>query len=242
MTNDGDVEALSRQTPGFTGADIAAICNEASIVAMMADKRAIDMACIEEAIDKKVFQGNRSKRKQYERDREIVAYHESGHAVMSWLLGEPIARASIQSTVSGVGGAVFNEDKESLFQTKKDFENRVMILYAGRASESIKFQDGNVTVGAGNDITQATHVLQQYIERVGFDDQFGLLDVSVLAREHLVDAKVTTERMSEMSREIYGKCRSMLEQNYGKVEILAKRLLEDETLSGAAISKLMGSA
>lgn len=240
VSDDVDIESLSRTVSGFTGADIAAICNEASIVAMMADKKAIDMACIEEAIDKKVFKGNRSKRKQYERDREIVAYHESGHAVMSWLLGEPITRASIQSTVSGVGGAVFNADKDTLFSTKKDFENRLMILYAGRASESIKF--GDVTTGASNDITQATNILLEYIEKVGFDDQSGLLDVSVLSREHLVDAGATSRRMADMSKEIYGRCRGMLEQNYDKVERLAKRLLEDETLAGNAIESLMEGA
>lgn len=240
VSDDVDIESLSRTVSGFTGADIAAICNEASIVAMMADKKAIDMACIEEAIDKKVFKGNRSKRKQYERDREIVAYHESGHAVMSWLLGEPITRASIQSTVSGVGGAVFNADKDTLFSTKKDFENRLMILYAGRASESIKF--GDVTTGASNDITQATNILLEYIEKVGFDDQSGLLDVSVLSREHLVDAGATSRRMADMSKEIYGRCRGMLEQNYDKVERLAKRLLEDETLAGNAIESLMEEA
>lgn len=240
VSDDVDIESLSRTVSGFTGADIAAICNEASIVAMMADKKAIDMACIEEAIDKKVFKGNRSKRKQYERDREIVAYHESGHAVMSWLLGEPITRASIQSTVSGVGGAVFNADKDTLFSTKKDFENRLMILYAGRASESIKF--GDVTTGASNDITQATNILLEYIEKVGFDDQSGLLDVSVLSREHLVDAGATSRRMADMSKEIYGRCRGMLGQNYDKVERLAKRLLEDETLAGNAIESLMEGA
>lgn len=237
VSDDVDVEALSRQVPGFTGADIAAICNEASIVAMMADKKAIDTACIEEAIDKKVFKGNRSKRRQYERDREIVAYHESGHAVMSWLLGEPITRASIQSTVSGVGGAVFNADKDTLFSTKKDFENRLMIAYAGRASEAIKF--GDVTTGASNDITQATNILLTYIERVGFDEQSGLLDISVLSREHLVDAGTTSKRMMALSTEIYGKCRDQLERHYDKVERLARRLLQDETLGGEAIETLM---
>ena len=97
---------------------------------------------------------------------------------MSYLLGEPIARASIQSTVSGVGGVVFNEEKESVFQTRKEFEDRVMICYAGRASEEIKFED--ITTGASNDITQATALMMQYVETFGFDRQFGLLDISVL--------------------------------------------------------------
>ena len=85
---------------------------------------------------------------------------------MTWLLGEPISRASIQSTTSGVGGAVFGGDRESQFMTATDFRNQVMIAYAGRASEKIKF--GDETTGASNDITQATGLLKQYVERFGF--------------------------------------------------------------------------
>ena len=214
-------------------------CNEASIIAMMQDKNAIDMACIEEAIDKKVFHGNRSKKKQYEEDRRIVAYHESGHAVMSWLLGEPISRASILSTVSGVGGAVFNADKETLFSTDKDFRRKLLILYAGRASEKIKFQD--VTTGASNDITQATNLMVEYIERMGFDSSFGLLDIGVLNRGHMVDAREITQRMIKMSQDSYAKCVSIMEEHYDKVECLAQALLDKETLSGDAILSLLGS-
>lgn len=235
-SEDIDIENISKQVAGFTGADIAAICNEASIIAIMNNKEAIDRDCIEEAIDKKVFKGNRSKKEQYFEDKKIVAYHESGHAVMSYLLNEPIARASIQSTVSGVGGVVFNEDKDSVFQTKADFENRVIIAYAGRASEEIKFK--NVTTGASNDITQATEVMTAYVEKFGFDDDFGLLDVGVLSKEHLVDSAEITKIISNMSKTLYDRCKKMLLDNYELVELLANKLLEVETLNGDEISKL----
>lgn len=234
-----DLDSLSRQVAGFTGADIAMICNEASIVAVMRDKDAIDRDCIEEAIDKKVFKGNRSKRESHTKDRDIVAYHESGHAVMSWILGEPIARASIQSTVSGVGGVVFNEDKDTVLRTEQDLRNSVLIAYAGHASEEIKFN--TVTVGASNDITKATEIMLQYVERLGFDKEFGLLDVSVLGREHLMDGSDTVKKLSKMSKEIYEECKSKLQENYDKVERLAQRLLEIETLSGEEIEAIMKS-
>ena len=108
-----DLAALSRQTPGFTGADIAAVCNEAGIVAAMTGKSAVDMASIEEAIDKKVFRGSRSKREQYEKDKIRVAWHEAGHALVTWILNQPITRASIQPTTSGVGGAVIGADPDT---------------------------------------------------------------------------------------------------------------------------------
>lgn len=237
-TDDINVENLSRQTSGFSGADIEAVCNEASIIAMMAGKKAIDHACVEEAIDKKIFKGNRSKKEEYLEDKKIVAYHEAGHAVMNYLLGEPIARASIQSTVSGVGGVVFSEDKDSVFMTNKDFENRILICYAGRASEEIKY-DHVVTTGASNDITQATKVMTQYIEHYGFDKEFGMLDVSVLSTEHLVDSGEITKKLSKMSRDLYIKCLDMLKENYRLVEAIAEALLEEETLSGEQITSII---
>ena len=239
ISKDLDTENLSKQTTGFTGADIAAICNEASIVAIMNGKDEIDRDCIEEAIDKKIFKGNRSKKEKYEKDKTIVAYHEAGHAVMSYLLNEPIARASIQSTVSGVGGAVFNEDKESLFKTKEDFENEILICYAGRASEEIKFDVP--TTGASNDITQATTYMVQYIERLGFDSDYGLLDISVLNTTHLIDSGDLTKRLSAMSNELYKKCKTTLKENYSMVEKLATKLLEVETLSGKEIEELFNT-
>ena len=234
-----DTENLSKQTSGFTGADIAAVCNEASIVAIMNDKEAIDKACIEEAIDKKVFKGNRSKKNKFEKDKQIIAYHEAGHAVMSYLLNEPIARASIQSTTSGVGGAVTPEDKENLLQTKEDFENQIKIFYAGRASEEIKFD--SVTTGASNDITNATTIMMKYIEKLGFDADFGLLDMGVLAKNHLLNSKEIAERMGEMSKRLFANCKQDLMTNYELVEKLATKLLEVETLSGKEIEELFNN-
>lgn len=236
VSDEVDTENLSKQVSGFTGADIATICNEASIIAVMNGKECIDRDCIEEAIDKKIFKGNRSKKQRYEEDKKIVAYHEAGHAVMSYLLGEPIARASIQSTVSGIGGAVFNEDKESMLQTKTDYENKVLICYAGRVSEELKFN--SITTGASNDITQATAIMMQYVERLGFDSDFGLLDVSVLSKEHLINSREITDRLSKMSKELYNECKSKLSENYNLVEKLAQKLLETETLSGSEIETL----
>lgn len=233
-----DTENLSKQVSGFTGADIATICNEASIVAVMNNKEAIDESCIEEAIDKKVFKGNRAKKNHFIKDREIVAYHEAGHAIMSYLLGEPIARASIQSTVSGVGGAVFNSDKDDgLLKTKEDFENRICICYAGRASEEIKFN--SITTGASNDITQATEIMTSYIEQLGFDSDFGLVDATILNNNRLIDNSEITKRISEMSKQLYKKCKTELKDNYNLVESLAQKLLEHETLSGSEINELL---
>lgn len=237
LAPDLDIENLARQTPGFTGADIAAICNEAGMIAVMTKKDTVDMACLEEAIDKKVFMGSRSKREQFKRDRHIVAFHEAGHAVMTWLLGEPISRASIQSTTSGVGGAVFGGDRESQFMTATDFRNQVMIAYAGRASEKIKF--GDETTGASNDITQATGLLKQYVERFGFDKEMGMLDLSLLAKDRLVSAADTIKVLRRLSNELYTECTKLLKDNYRYVDVLAECLLSEESLAGPRIEHIL---
>lgn len=237
VSEDIDVENFSKQVSGFTGADIAMICNEASIIAVMHNKEVIDNACVEEAIDKKVFKGNRSKNKKHESDRNVIAYHESGHAIVSYLLGVPIARVSILSTISGVGGAVFNQDRDTLLHTENDLKNRIMIAYGGRASEVIKFQDA--TEGASNDITQATQILVQYVERLGFDKSFGLLDVSVLTKEHLVNGDDIMVKLRKISLDLYNECERLLRENYDKVERLAQRLLDVETLSGEEVVELL---
>ena len=234
-----DIDTLAKQTPGFTGADIAMVCNEASIVAIMHNKEEIDTACIEEAIDKKVFNGNRSKTEAPEDDRNIVAYHEAGHAVMHYILGEPIARASIQATTSGVGGVVFGVDKGTMFTTRKMLRDMVLVGYAGRVSEEIKFGTENITTGARNDIEQATDIITSYIEKYGFDEDFGLLSIGVLADKHLIDSKYIVNRSSTISKELYAECRELLSENYEKVELLAKALLKHETMSGADIKTLL---
>ena len=237
LSDDIDLESISKQVTGFTGADISAVCNEAGLVALMNSKECIDMASLEEAIDKRLFKGNRSKGDKNARDIEIVAYHESGHAVMNYLLGHEITRASIQANTSGVGGVVFGADKDSQFTTDKELRERVMIAYAGRASEELQF--GLVTQGASSDITQATNILMAYIEKYGFDKDFGLLDMETLSSKHLIESDTIISKLSEMSKNLYSQTKELLGKNMNLVKVLADELLEYETLSGAEISKLL---
>lgn len=235
LADDVNLDAISKQVAGFTGADIEAIVNESALITAMKDEDVIKNEYIEEAIDKVIFKGNRSKEEKHNKDKEIVAYHEAGHAVMSYLLGVEIARASIIGTTSGVGGAVFNQEGESQFLTNEDFKNKIMICYGGRASESIKF--GKITTGASNDITQATKLIQNYIQRYGFDSDFGLLDVGVL--EKYIDTDEIMKKFSKMSNIMYNQTYDLLKMNYSLVEILAKRLLDSETLQGEAIKEIL---
>lgn len=235
-----DVENLSKQTIGFTGADINAIVNEAKLVAAMNDKDALDIECFETAIDKKLFKANRTNNDdRHKRDIEIAAYHEAGHAVMTWLAGNPIARASIIGSTSGVGGAVFQADKDTgQFTTKDEYEWQIKICYAGRASEDIKF--GKITDGACSDITQATKYIYNYICKAGMLADYGLLDIDVL--KTISPFAVPNDQMQALSRKLMHESKDLLEKHYFRVEAVAKELLDKETISGEALTEIIENA
>lgn len=237
LSESADLGVVSKQTVGFTGADIEAVVNEASIISAMRDSDIISMEDIESAVDKQIFKGNRSKDKRESSDRVVVAYHEAGHAVVSYLLGIKLARVSIIGTTSGVGGAVFQQESDSQLKTNEDFINDIKVCYGGRASEEIKFK--TITTGASSDITKATELLNGYIQRYGFDNDFGLLDMDVLKDNMLIEADTMLSKMSELSRKFYKDTVNLLSENYGLVEVLAKKLLEVETLSADNIYELL---
>ena len=228
---DVDTTSLAKQTVGFSGADIAAIVREANMIMYAADRKSLCQADLEEAIDKIVFKGNRSSEEQSEA-LDIVAYHEAGHAVMNVLLGKPVARISIMGMTSGVGGAVFQSDEGKVFHTKEDVEKEVMILYAGRASEQIKFGEDKITNGASNDITEATKIITTYFTRYGFDSSAGLLDYSVFSQLGINADNDVTDKARKLSAEFYAKTVKFLTGHYDVVENLAQKLLEVKTLSG----------
>lgn len=239
LASDVDLELVAKQVIGFTGADIKALVNEAKLIAVMRDSSEINRDDLEQAIDKVLFKGNRSNDEGFKKDKQIVAYHESGHAVMSYLLGEPIARATIIGTTSGVGGAVMNLEKSTNFTTKKELEDRVCICYGGRCAERIKFNEE--TNGASNDITQATNILLTYVGQLGFDDKVGLLDCGVLANNGVLSKDSIMERISVKANELEKKTDDLLQNNFELVEKLANALLELETLSGNDVKEVLES-
>lgn len=237
-----DTEALAKQTTGFTGADISAIIREAKMIAFGKDTNIITQEILEEAIDKKVFRGSRSNEEEYQKDKEIVAYHESGHAVLTVLLGEEVSRISVMGMTSGVGGAVFRSDKNTLFSTKKELENAIKIAYAGRATEEVFFGKENITQGASNDITQATSILYNYVSKLGFNESTGLLDYEVLSQNILPASDKTITEMAELSNRLYDETVKLISENKEIVERLAKVLLKEKTLSGEDVKKVFNNS
>ena len=234
-----DLEVLSKQMIGYTGADINSVVNEAELIRLSNEQEFITMDALEEAFDKKIMKGNRKKDARRDRDLNIVAYHEAGHAVVSYLLDMEIARATIIQTTSGIGGAVIHQESDNLLKTKEDYENRVKVCYGGRASEEIKFNQ--ITTGASSDITQATRVLDEYINKLGFDKEFGLIDMSVLNEDKVTVEDKSIETIKGYSVKLYKDTVELLKNNYNLVELIAKELLDKETISGVTIKEILDS-
>lgn len=240
ISDDVDLENIARQLSGMSGADIAQIANEAKLIAIQNDDKIVHQAYLEEAIDKTYFNGNRTKN-EYKRDTEIVAYHESGHALSMLLNNMPIARMSIIPSTSGVGGMVVNSDRDTLFMTKKDYINQIKSLYAGRIAEELVFGKENITTGASNDLVVATNCVDEYVNKYAFDTEFSYLFIdknrSVGGFNSGYD-RITYDRMNEIAKQFYEASKKEISDNMDILEKLAKKVLEVETLDSEDIKKI----
>lgn len=223
-----DIDRISRQCVGFTGADVSAVCNEARLIATAQDSDSITTEILEEAIDRKIFKGNHTKKRSEE--IQVIAYHEAGHALINALLHIPMARATIVGTTDGVGGAVFREDEMKSMQTKKDLLNFVMVSYGGRAAEEVRFGAENITTGASNDLEKATQILNAYVRQFAFDET-----KLVISDEQNTFSQYAFDRVSELADTLYAETVQMISQNTDKLTKIAELLMERETVSGEEI-------
>ena len=173
---DGDMTSfasrLAALTPGFAGADISNICNEAAIQAARANKTKIDMVCFEKATDR-VIGGLESKKIMSLEERRTVAYHEAGHAVAGWNLehADPLLKVTIVPRGSGALGFAQYLPKELFLRTESQILDMVCMALAGRAAEQINF--GKVTTGASDDLRRVTQIVYQMVQVYGMNERIG---------------------------------------------------------------------
>lgn len=239
LSNDMDLESLAAQLDGFTGADIAYICNEAAIIAISkanSDEYQLVTNDFTEAVDKLLLKGNKRLAVVNKHDQIITAYHESGHAIAAILLGHKVIRATIHSTTSGVGGFVMQGSSENQMQTKQELEDQIRICYAGRASEYIKFKSDGITTGASNDIQKATSYIKAMVNSFGYDEESGLLDYAQLAPE--TTTGIIT-RINMLAHKYFNDVLTLLSASYDKVELLAEYLIKYGELTEQEINDLL---
>lgn len=253
LAADVDLSVLARGTPGFSGADLANLINEAALLAGRGNKKAIEMTELEEARDKVRFGRERRSRVMDEKDKEITAYHEAGHAIVMVSLEntEPVHKVTIIPRGNAYLGATMQlPEKDRYTYGRKKVLDELATYMGGRIAEEITF--GDITSGAHGDIRGATRLARKMVCEWGMSDKLGFIeytgkdDAAYMMREpteshHFSDA-TAVEIDKEVRRiidEAYARANKILTEKKDKLEILAKALLEFETLDGSHVKEIM---
>lgn len=243
-----DVRKLAAQTPGFAGAEIANVCNEAALIAARRDKKKIDMQDFQDAIDR-VIGGLEKKNKLISpEEKKIVGYHESGHAIAGWYLehANPLVKVSIVPRgVAALGYAQYLPKEQFLYTAEQLMDEMCMTL-GGRAAEDIIF--GKVSTGALSDLEHITKMAYSMVSIYGMNDKIGNVSFYDSKRADYSFEKPYSEATSEMiDKEVkilidgaYQRTKSLLIEKRAELEILAKELLAKEILFQSDIERLIG--
>lgn len=238
---------LAALTPGFTGADISNICNEAAIVAARNNKTAVDMIDFESATDR-VIGGLESSKIISPEERRVVAYHEAGHAVAGWFLefADPLLKVTIVPRGSGTLGFAQYLPKELMLRTKDQILDIVCMALAGRAAEQVNF--GRVTSGAADDLRRVTNIVYQMVQVYGMNSKVGQVsfpqDQSSGYPQERVYSESTAEMIDgevrQMVEEAYQRTIALMEEKKEQVKLVAELLLKKETISHTDVADLIG--
>ena len=246
---DVDFKIIAKKTAGMAGADLANILNEGAILAARAGRTEITMADLEEASEKVEMGPEKRSKVVPEREKRIVAYHESGHAIVNFVLDSETKVHKITMIPRGqAGGYTLSLPAEQkIVYSKKYFMDEIAILFGGRAAEEIVFGKDNITSGASNDIQVATSYAQQMVTKLGMSEKFGPILLDGTREGDMFQSKYYSEQTGkEIDDEIrniinerYQKALSILNENRNKLEEVTRILLEKETIMGDEFEALM---
>lgn len=232
LSEEVDLDNLSKSTIYFSGAMLENLLNEAAIYAANDNQSAIHQSHIDKAFYT-VIAGAPKLDRSYitEQDRKITAYHEAGHALATTLLlpEHYISKVTIIPSVSGAGGFNLSIPKDTMFQSQRQILAKIQVLLAGRAAEELIFGENEITTGASDDIQKASAQIIDYINKYGMEPSMGLFSTETLDYGHdqqLIDMCRT------LMNELYGKIKELLASNKELLENITNKLLEKESLNG----------
>lgn len=243
-----DPKKLAAQTPGFAGAEIANVCNEAALIAARRDKKAVDMADFQDAIDR-VIGGLEKKNKIISpEEKKIVAYHEAGHAVAGWFLehADPLVKVSIVPRgVAALGYAQYLPKEQFLYQTEQLIDEMCMAL-GGRVAEDLVF--GKISTGALSDLERITKLAYSIVTVYGMNDKIGNVSFYDSKQSEYNFTKPYSEATAEMiDKEVkslidsaYARTKALLKEKGKELEIIANELLEKEIIFQGDLDRLIG--
>jgi cell division protease FtsH len=245
---------IARGTPGFSGADLANLVNEAALFAARANKRTVNMEEFEKAKDKIMMGAERRSMVMNDKEKLNTAYHEAGHAIVGRLVPEhdPVYKVSIIPRGRALGVTMYLPEEDKYSQSKRALESMICSLFGGRIAEELTLGFDGVTTGASNDIERATKMARAMVTKWGLSEKLGplayeedegevFLGKSVTQRKHV--SEQTAEEIDREVRSIidmcYGRAKKILEANRDKLEAMAQALMQYETIDADQIEDIM---
>jgi len=249
LAPDVDLSILARRTPGFVGADLENLCNEAALLAARQHKDRIEMADFEEALDRVLTGLKRRGIYITEREKEQIAYHEAGHALVGKLLphADPVHKISIVPRGEGALGFTLQLPTEDRYIVSRDeLYDKLTVLFGGRAAEEIRFS--SQTTGAAEDLKQATEIAKRMVVEYGMSEALGPINlgaerINIFLGEEIVKSDEHSEELSaqvdreiiKLLRQAYARAKELLARNRQALDRLAQELLKREVLEGEEI-------
>lgn len=240
-----DIEELAYQTVYFSGAKLESLMNEAAIFAARRNSGRIEMQDIEKAFYTVVAGFEKKDRSSIsEEDRKITAFHEAGHALITRLLvpENRVTKVTIIPSTKGAGGFSMSIPPDRMYYKKKDMENSIRIMLAGRGAEEVIFGQDNITTGAANDLERATEIILNMVRRFGMKSSSGLLNYDVLYRNGMQQLQSDILEECKMTlATLYEEVKDILIKNKNLLSAIAQSLLEKETLNEKDLDKIIAS-
>ena len=253
LASDVDLKTLAKVTPGFVGADIENMVNEAAILAARKNKKTVNDSDFQNAIERIVLGPERKSRVINKAEQRITAYHEAGHAVVGYLLpnSDPLRKVTIIPRGMSGGSTLFMPENDLSYVTRARMKDQIVMALAGRAAEEIVFDE--ITTGASSDLEQVTKIARAMVTRFGMSEKLGPMmfgqkeEMIFLGREISEQRDYSEAVAEEIDSEVrgiviwaYDEARRLIHENRDKLEAVAQRLLEIETLDTNDFLALMG--
>ena len=255
LAEDVEPALIARGTPGFSGADLANLVNEAALFAARQDRRSVAMGQFEQAKDKIMMGAERKSMVMSEKEKKNTAYHEAGHCIVGYLMPEhdPTYKVTIIPRGRALGVTMFLPEEDRYSMSKRSIHSQICSLFGGRIAEELTLGPYGITTGASNDIEQATRMARSMVTRWGLSEELGPLmydekDTEVFLgmsagspRPQISDdtAKKIDEAVRAVIDDCYATARRVLKENRDKMDMMAEALLEYETIDRGQIDEIM---
>jgi cell division protease FtsH len=252
LGDDVNLNVIARRTPGFVGADLSNLVNEAALLAARHGQKSVSMKNMEEAIDRILAGPQRKSRLMSDKEKRVIAYHEAGHALVAKLLpyADPVHKVSIVPRGPALGYTLQLPEKDKYLTSKSELLDRLSILFGGRVAEEIVFSE--ITTGAQNDIAKATEIATSMVTEFGMSDKVGLISLQKPNQEVFLGRDIsssdihsgkTSEIVDEEVKNIIDgakeKAVTLIKENIGTLNKIVDYLLERENLTGQDIDKII---